>query len=246
MTNEDRTVDDDHPGADELAQRLEAYASVRLSPNRKASAHIRAAVIEEARMRALEASMGRSRHSHRVRERRIMALLVAAAITAGSAVAVFAASAPGSPLYQARVWFETATLPAEADARALERIRQIEQRLVDSERAVAAANEGAVAAATEAYREAVNAALAEAVVAAATEAGADADRITRLEATLGHNVDVLKALAEKLPDAAADGIQRAIEASQKAVDRLGDAKPEPGDRGNGDPQNGKPESPGKP
>ena len=229
---------DDHPGAEELAQRLEAYASVRLSPRRKASARIRSALIEEARMRALEASIGGPHHRHRARERRIMALLVAAAITLGSTVGVLAASAPGSPFYEARVWLETATLPVEADARALERIRQIEQRLVDSERAVAAADESAVAAATQAYREAVTA--------AAAEAGTDEDRITRLEATLGHHVEVLETLADRLPDAAANGIQRAIEASQKAFDKLEAAKPEPGDNGNGDPQNEKPENPGKP
>jgi hypothetical protein len=238
MMNRGRTVHDDHPGAEELAQRLEAYASARLSPNRKASARIRRAVIEEARMRAIEATMGGARHRHRVGERRLMALLIAAAFTLGSTVAVLAASAPGSPFYEARVWLETVTLPVEADARALERIRQIEQRLVDSERAVVAADEGAVEAATEAYREAVDA--------AAAEAGTNEDRINRLEATLGKHVAVLESLAERLPEAASGGIKRAIEASQKAVGKLDAAKPQPGGNGNGDPQNDKPGNPGKP
>ncbi|HSO28596.1 MAG TPA: hypothetical protein VLS28_01715 [Candidatus Sulfomarinibacteraceae bacterium] len=229
---------DDHPGAEELAQRLEAYASARLSPNRKASARIRSALVEEARMRALEAEMGGARYRHRARDRRVMTLLLAAAVTLGSTVGVLAASAPGSPFYGARVWLEAATLPADADARALERIRQIEQRLVDSERAVADADDDAVAAATEAYRAAVDA--------ATTEAGTDADRIARLEATLGKHVAVLESLAERLPEAASSGIRRAIEASQKAVDKLDRANSVPGVNGNRDPSNGKPGNPGKP
>jgi hypothetical protein len=238
MMNRGRSVHDDHPGAEELAQRLEAYASARLSPNRKASARIRSAVIEEARMRALEASLGESWRSRGSGARRVMALLVAAVLILGSAVAVFAESAPGSPLYQARIWLEGVTLPADADARALERIRQVDERLVDSERAAVAADAGGVTAATDAYEAALNAAV--------DDAGTDPDRISRLEATLGHHVEVLESLAEKLPDAAAHGIQRAIVASQKAVDKLDKAKPQPGANGNGDPQNGKPENPGKP
>lgn len=236
--NEDRAVHDDHPGAEELARRLEAYASVRLSPNRKAAARIRTALIEEARMRALETSIGSARHSHGSRPRRAVAVLLAAALTLGAAAAVFAGSAPGSPLYEARVWLETVTLPADADARALERIRHIEDRLVDSERAAAAADGNAVAAATEAYREAVDAAL--------VEAGTDTDRLARLEATLGLHLTVLETLADKLPEAAEGGINRAIEASQKAVDKIEKAKPEPGGNNGQGPPDGQPDQPGKP
>lgn len=168
-------------------------------------------------MRALETTMGGAAHRHGSGSRRSTALLLAAALTLGSAVAVFASSAPGGPLYEARVWLETVTLPADTDARALEQIRQIEDRLVDSERAATAEDGNAVAAATEAYREAVDAAI--------VEAGTDTDRLDRLEAALGLHVTVLETLADKLPDAAADGIQRAIEASQKAVDKIDRSKP---------------------
>jgi hypothetical protein len=58
--NKDWQMHDDHPGAEELAQRLEAYASARLSPNRKVSARIRTALIEEARMRVLATSLDRA------------------------------------------------------------------------------------------------------------------------------------------------------------------------------------------
>lgn len=208
---------DDHPGAEELAHRLEAYASVRLSPNRKASARIRTALIEEARMRALEATMGGAAHRHGSGSRRAGALLLAAALTLGGAAAAFAGSSPGSPLYEARIWLETATLPADADARALERIRHIEERLVDSERAAVAEDGNAVAAATEAYREAIDAAVA--------EAGTDTAKQDRLRAALGLHVTVLETLADRLPAAAANGIARAIEASQKAVNKIDEAKP---------------------
>ncbi|HEX5590525.1 MAG TPA: hypothetical protein VFX65_09575 [Candidatus Limnocylindrales bacterium] len=214
--NEEYNVQDDHPGTQELRGRLEAYSSARLSPNRKASARIRMAVLEEARMRALEQSIGRARHRHGTGRGRAVALLLAAALTLAAAVGV-AASGPGGPLYGARVWFETALLPADADERALERIRQIEERLVDAELAVESGDGSAVAAAIKAYREAVDAAMA--------EVGSDPERLARLQAALGLHVTVLETLSNKLPDAASNGIDRAREASQKALDRLKDAKP---------------------
>jgi len=212
-------VQDEHPGTDELAQRLEAYASARLSPSRAASARIRVAVVEEARMRALETSIGSAPHRHRSGPRRLTALLLAAGLTLGTAVAVAAGSGPGGPLYEARIWLESAVLPSDADARALERVRHIEERLLDAERAAAAGDPGALAAAIQAYRDAVTEAMA--------EVGTDADRLARLEEALGHHVAVLEALSGRLPDAADDGIDRAIEASQKAVDKLVKTKPHP-------------------
>lgn len=212
-------MQDEHPGMDELAQRLEAYATARLSPSRAASARIRIAVVEEARMRALETSIGSAPHRHRSGPRRLTALLLAAGLVLGSAVAVAAGSAPGGPLYEARIWLESAILPADADARALERVRHIEERLLDAERAAASGDPGALAAAIRAYRDAVAEAMA--------EVGTDADRLARLEEALGHHVAVLEALSGRLPDAADDGIDRAIEASQKAFDKLVQTKPHP-------------------
>jgi hypothetical protein len=210
--NEDRFVHDKDPGKDELALRLEAYASARLEPRPAATARIRTALIEEARMRALEETIGSRPHRHAAGPRRLVALLLAAGLTLATAVAVSAASAPGGPLYGARIWLETATLPADASARALERVGQIEERLLDAERAAESGDVNAIAAAIQAYREAVADALA--------EVGTDADRLARLEAALGLHVAVLEALADKVPAAAADGISRALEASQKAVDKI--------------------------
>jgi hypothetical protein len=214
--NQERDVHDDHPGTAELARRLEAYASARLSPDRAAAARIRVAVIEEARMRALETSIRTTPHRHRAGPRRFAALLLAAGLTLAAAVAVSAGSAPGGPFYGARIWLEAATLPANADDRALERVRQIEERLLDAERAAASGDPHALAAAIQAYRDAVDEAMA--------EVGDDAERLARLEEALGHHVAVLEALSARLPDAADDGIDRAIEASQKAVEKIGKTK----------------------
>jgi hypothetical protein len=212
-------VNDEHPGTDELARRLEAYASARLMPGGASAARVRAAVIEEARMRALETSIGSRPHRHRTAPRRFTALLLAAGLTLATAVGVSAAATPGGPLYEVRIWLETATLPADVDARALERVRQIEERLVDAERAAASGDPRALAAAIRAYREAVDEAMA--------EVGTDEARLARLEEALGHHVAVLVALSARLPEAADDGIDRAIQASQNAVDKIVKTKPEP-------------------
>ncbi len=210
--NEDQFVHDEDPGKDELTLRLKAYASARLEPRPAGTARIRTALIEEARMRALEKTIGSRPHRHAAGPRRLVALLLAAGLTLATAVAVSAASAPGGPLYGARIWLESATLPADADARALERVRQIEERLLDTERAADSGDAGALAAAIQAYRQAV----ADAV----GEVGSDGDRLARLEAVLAHHVDVLQGLADKVPAAAENGIDRALEASQKAVDKI--------------------------
>jgi len=167
-------------------------------------------------MRALETSIGSARHRHRAGPRRFTALLLAAGLTLGTAVAVAAGSAPGGPLYGPRIWLEAALLPANANDPALERVRQIEERLVDAERAAASGDAVALAAAIEAYQDAVDEAMA--------EVGTDADRLARLEEALGHHVAVLEALSARLPEAANNGIERAIEASQKAVEKLGQTK----------------------
>ena len=170
-------------------------------------------------MRALENTIGGTPHSHRHRRgpSRVVALLLAAALTLAAAVSVSAASTPGGPLYGVRIWLETATLPADDDARALERIRQIEDRLLDAEQAIASGDQNAVAAAIHAYREAVAGALA--------EVGTDADHLTRLQAALGNHLVVLGVLADKVPEAAQPGISNALDASQKAVDKIKSTEP---------------------
>lgn len=231
--NKESNVHDDHPGADELGLRLEAYASARLSPNRKAAARIRSALIEEARMRRLAVAIGGAPRSGRAGARRIVALLLAAGLTVAGAAGVVNATSPGGPLYGARIWLETNTLPANADARAMERIHLIDERVEEAQRAAATGDEHAVSAAIAAYRDAVEAAL--------TDAGTVDDRVVQLKAALGLHVVVLETLSDRLPAAAAKGIERAIEASHQAVDRL-DTRP--GDQGKPGDHPGPPETPG--
>ena len=225
---------------------------------------MRWALIEEARMRNLEAAIGRGRHRHGSGRRRVAALLLSAALGLGTAVVAVAGSGPGGPFYTARIWLNTVALPSESDLRALERIRQIEGLLVDAERAAVSGDHDAIAAAAQAYGDAVEAAVEEVVAEIVANTGANEapggnevpapggnevpapggnevpggnegpvandDKLVRLEAALGNHVLVLEALADRLPNAAADGITNALIASQKAVEKLEHTKPseEPG------------------
>ena len=225
---------EDHPGAEELGRRLEAYASARLAPRRGSAARIRVALIEEARMRTLETGISGAQRSGAGR-RRWGALLLAASLALAGVAGVAAASTAGGPLYGARLWLETATLPTGADTRALERMHQIEARVLDVERATAGGDGNAVAAAIAAYREAVDTAL--------TEAGSNADRLAHLRAALGLHVEVLQTLAGSVPGQAKQGIDRAIESSQQAVDSIDKSNP---GRGNPQPGAGKPAATAEP
>lgn len=208
---------EDHPGAEELGQRLEAYASARLSPRRGSAARIRVALIEEARMRSLATSIGRTRATGAGR-RRVAVLLLAATLAIAGIAGVAAAGDAGGPLYGARLWLETTGLPTNADARALERMHQIEARVIEVETATQGGDQNAVVAALAAYREAVDTAL--------TEAGTDSDRLTHLRAALGLHVVVLETLAGKVPDPAMAAIDKAIVSSQKAVEKIDRTKAE--------------------
>ena len=207
-------------------------------------------------MRNLEAAIGRGRHRHGSGRRRVAALLLSAALGLGTAVVAVAGSGPGGPFYTTRIWLNTVALPWESDLRALERIRQIEGLLVDAERAAVSGDHDAIAAAAQAYGDAVEDAVEEVVAEIVANTGANEvpgdnevpapgdnevpvandvpgaidDRLARLEAALGNHVLVLGALADRLPNAAADGITNALIASQKAVEKLEHTKPseEPG------------------
>ena len=203
-------VHEEHPGTDELERRLGAYASARLAPDRIAVTRMRSSVIEEARMRVLDARLSR-RHNSR---RRLAAFAVAATLTLGGAASVAAASNAGGPLYSVRIWLETAAMSPDQTTRALERLHQVDARVVDLERAVSAGDQNAVAAAIDGYRAAVAAAVDEA------ETGPDNDRLETLKAALGLHLGILERLSHRVPDKAMDAIGHAIDASQKAVDRI--------------------------
>lgn len=215
-------VQEEHPGSDELGRRLGAYASARLAPDRTAVTRMRASVIEEARMHVLDVRLSRGRR----RRARVAALGLAAVLTIGGAASVTAASTAGGPLYTVRIWLETVALSHDQDTRALERLHQVDARVLDLERAASAGDENAVTAAIEAYRDAVAVAVDEA------ETGPDRDRLDALKAALGLHLVVLERLSQRVPDPAVQAINHAIDASHKAVDRIDAPKPDK-DKGGG-------------
>ena len=204
------SVQEEHPGTDELGRLLGAFASARLTPDRASVKRLRANVVEDARMRVLEARLSRGRG----RRARLAALAVAAGLTIAGTASVTAASTAGGPLYPVRIWIETVALSGDENTRALERLHQVDARVLDVERAASAGDENAVAAAIDAYRDALGAAVDEA------EVGSDTDRLDALKAALGLHLVVLERLSQRLPEPAMQAVNHAIDASNKAVERI--------------------------
>jgi hypothetical protein len=143
--------------------------------------------------------------------RRGAAVLLAAGILLGGAVAVSAA-APDSPLYDARIALENLTLPAAASARAEARVAALQQRINEAKGAANGSNGKAVAAALKAYRASVKDAL--------REAADDPEALAALYAALGLHVEALQTLdAAKVGDAKS-AIDNALEDSQNAVTEI--------------------------
>lgn len=209
----------------ELAQRLEAYALARLSPDAATAARMRSAVMAAAATRLGPDAGGASRtaaaeptpiFSRRAtgwvgRPRRIAAGLLAASLAVAGLAGAALASGPGGPLYDARLWIERAALPSEPGARATAELDRLEARLGEAVRAAGAGNQPAMAAALAAYRQTLDEALE----------GADQDdRTARLEAAIAHNRAVLERLLGTVPVQARDAIERAIDNSDKATEKI--------------------------
>ena len=217
--------DTDLAGLDQVEDLLKAYADSRLSPTSPVLARMRAAVVAQAVAKATVAEQHRNAAERAARlrwvipslhvPRRAIALGLAASLTLGTTAAVLAAP-PGSPFYRARVAIEAALLPNDADARLGSHEDHLNQRLAEAQAAAASGDSAALAAALDAYQAEVDAAIA--------DLGDDADRLTRLEAALGNHVAVLQALAGRLTNetAAENALAHAIDASQKAVQKLQD------------------------
>ncbi|MEX1170153.1 MAG: DUF5667 domain-containing protein [Chloroflexota bacterium] len=215
------------PKDDELARRLEAYAEARLSPEPSATIRMRARVMAAAHRQAAlaradadraaaavaiaaQAKGGRTRRSA---WRRPMTALLAAGLTLAVGVGSVAAAQAGGPLYGVRVWTETLTLPSEADARAHAELQRLQDRLSEAAAATATGDTNAANAALEAYGAIVNE--------ATEDAGNDVSAAATLEAGVRSNIDVLEVLVDRVPtDAARDAIQRAIDRSDSAIDRI--------------------------
>jgi hypothetical protein len=207
---------------DQIEELLVAYADARLTPTTPVLARIRTTVMAQAAANAAMLDEQRRLDTDRVIGRRwvlprlhapsrVMAFGLAAAMTLGTTAAVLAAP-PGSPLYGTRVAIENALLPNNADARLAAHEGRITQLLTDAQAAADRGDLVALDAVLTAYQDEVDAAVA--------DLGDAPDRLAHLEDVLGKHVAVLEALEARLPSQAA--IERAIEMSQKAVDRLKD------------------------
>jgi Domain of unknown function (DUF5667) len=206
----------------ELAQRLEAYAEARLSPSLSATSRMRTQVMAAAHRQAALAQADANRTllaaadiaarptaMRRPAWRRPVSALLAACLILALAVSSVAAARPGGPLYGARIWVETLTLPTSAAERASAEVRRLNERLAEVDAAMRAGDTNAADAALSAY----NAIVSEATAGTNGNAAANAT----LDTAVRHNIEVLTLLAGSVPDPARDAIEHAIQQSSSAV-----------------------------
>ena len=253
-----------------LGRRLEAYAEFRLSPDLATSSRLRARVLAVAHRHAALASADasltilpradgdsalasgeardRGRTLSRPRSRRwsrAAGAFLAASLAAAIAVGGVSAARPGGPLYETRLWAETLTLPGDPSARAVAELGRLRDRLREVGEADRAGDARAAMIALAAYESILEQASASAILAGDDVAAAV------LETGVGRNVEVLRALAERLPTNASAAITRAVDAaiarSTDAVERIGASRPGGGQDGgggqNGGGENGSPPNP---
>jgi uncharacterized membrane protein YgcG len=240
-------------GDAELRKRLMAFADARLTPELGATTRMRSKVLAVAHRQAdlarADAALAvllpvgsvlaeedgvtpaRLREARRARRRRVAAVLLAATLALGVGTGSAFAARPGGPLYSARVWIETLTLPSSGRARAVAEMERLESRLAEAMTASAAGDDTATNAALDAYAAILDgvstngAVLVDDVASAALQVG------------VAHNLEVLQALSLRLPDAASGGIQRAID---NAISHSGQALDTIDDQGTGGGNGGGP------
>jgi hypothetical protein len=203
MDMDERPADDKQ----ELAKRLEAYADARLRPDPVAMMRVRSAVVAEARRQAGPIPL-RRRPAFRLG----LTLLAAAALLVAISGSAFAAGQPGGPLYGARLWVESANLPADPSARAEAQIARLDARLQELRTALRGQDEGGAAAALDAYRSILDEALASVPTAGTLE--------QRLEAAISKHLAVLEALLATAPPQALAGLRNAIARSDNGLQQL--------------------------
>lgn len=205
MTND--ATGPNRTGDDEIERRLEAYARARLSPDPAATSRIRAAIMAEARERT------RPRFRLLPGFRRPAIALVAASLAVLLAVGgAFAASRPGGPLYDTRVWLETLTLPSDPAARAQAELVRLQERLDEAEAAARDGNGPAVTAALDEYSKIVGETLA--------ATGGQAGNVAGLEDALQRHLAVLQALSGRLPDQASNAVEQALQRQEQKISQI--------------------------
>jgi hypothetical protein len=222
-------------GDDELDWRLHAYVAARLSATPESSRRMRSAVVaraaDAAAIRAFEAERlvmleAQRREAQRglagflrLHTRGGAAAFLAASVFFGSSVAVLVA-APSSPFYGARIWLESAFLPASADARAAAHVDHLEARVEDAEHALGGGDPTGAATALSAYMAELEAAI--------KDADGDPVKLAALKSALNAHLLLLEQLEEGAPVDAQNAIHDAINDSRKvAKDIDSGAKPTP-------------------
>jgi hypothetical protein len=249
--NEDEMQDREPQPGETLERTLARYARVRLDPSTAQARRARAAVMEEAWRRRFELAAGVAaardeapavprpiaRRGRRVPfagwgMRRLSGAL-SAAVLAGLLVGTtaFGASRAGGPLYEARLALEDATLPSDPASRVEAEIAMAQSRLAEIVEASSRGDDAALAAALRAYERTID------TLGATSGEGA----ARAMEAVSSHRA-VLERVAGQVPAKARQGLDHALSASGKVIDRLsakGGGKPgagvgEPG-AGGGNP-----------
>lgn len=256
-------------GDELLRRRLLAYADLRLSPDLTTSSRLRARVMAVAHRRASLAradagltllprpddasaahpsdELGLTARAARAarrpsgarhgRRRRAMGVVLAASLAAVMVAGGVYAARPGGPLYETRLWAETLALPSDPSARAFAELDRLRERLREIGEASRARDTSGLIAALAAYESIVEVASASAILSDDDVAAAV------LETGVGRNVEVLRALASKVPATAGIAITRAVDAaiarSADAVERMNASRPDGGrnNRAGGGPAN---------
>jgi len=212
----------------EIEFRLEAYARARLSPDPQAIVRSRARIMREARLQ-FEAAQIAARPAPPAVARprrplfgRVALSLLAASVWLGVAVGSIFAAQPGGPLFPARMWVESATLPSDATARTNVELGRLQARLDEALSGAVRGDASAVAAALAAYSQ-----IADEMMAATN---GDATIEALVAAALDHHRATLTAVATTLSDKGNDTaaaaveatIERTIDHNQAVIDRIDD------------------------
>ncbi len=225
------------PDDREVEELLELYAERRLRPDPSAARMVRARLVaraagmEHQTPDAVLASASTVRWGQR---RRISATLLGVAAVLVIAGGALAATAPGGPLYGARLWVEEALVPADPGLRAEAQLDQLDDRFDEMLAALVVRNEGAAVAILDAYVDELDDALG--------AAEADPGSLAAIEASVAAHLAVLEGLLDAAPQAALPGLRNAIERSGQVLDRLREVEPGKPSQPPGKPS----EPPGKP
>jgi hypothetical protein len=205
---------------EELERLMARYARVRLDPSQAQARRARAAVMEAAWRRRIDAAVTITGSGRRWPVRRApfagwtlrrLAVSMSAAVLGGLMLgtSAFAASRAGGPLYEARVAIEALALPTDPATRVEVQLERAQTRLAEAVEAAGHGDDAATAAALEAYDEIIT----------DLEAMEGAPAARALEAVRFHR-SILLGIAASAPAGAANGLGRAIANSDRVIAAL--------------------------